>query len=113
MPAVLPVVIKALGEARAAPSRRPDRLRPDDLGDVAEAENYNADVIRPLDKPLTGEGGIVVLRGNLVPDGAVHEAFGGDAGADAAHAAAPSCSRTSRTTTSASRIPLSTSTRAA
>ena len=25
--------------------------------DVAEAENYNADVIRPLDKALTGDGG--------------------------------------------------------
>jgi dihydroxy-acid dehydratase len=32
---------------------------------------YNADVIRPLDRPFAGSGGLVVLRGNLAPDGAV------------------------------------------
>ena len=32
---------------------------------------YNRDVIRSLDNPLTPEGGIAVLRGNLCPDGAV------------------------------------------
>lgn len=36
-----------------------------------DSEIYNADVILPLDKPLTQEGGIVVLRGNLAPRGAV------------------------------------------
>jgi dihydroxyacid dehydratase/phosphogluconate dehydratase len=32
---------------------------------------HNADVIRDWDQGLTDEGGIVVLRGNLAPDGAV------------------------------------------
>ena len=36
-----------------------------------EAPNYNAEVIRPLDRPLTEHGGIAVLRGNLAPNGAV------------------------------------------
>jgi len=36
-----------------------------------EAPNYNSEVIRGLDNPLTPQGGIVVLRGNLVPNGAV------------------------------------------
>jgi L-arabonate dehydrase len=37
----------------------------------AEAPNWNAEVIRPFDKPLVASGGIAVLRGNLSPDGAV------------------------------------------
>ena len=36
-----------------------------------DAPNYNADIIRPLDNPLTAQGGVAVLRGNLAPDGAV------------------------------------------
>jgi dihydroxy-acid dehydratase len=36
-----------------------------------EAPNYNAEVIRPLERPLTEHGGIAVLRGNLAPNGAV------------------------------------------
>jgi dihydroxy-acid dehydratase len=32
---------------------------------------YNPDVIRPLDRPFAPSGGLVVLRGNLAPDGAV------------------------------------------
>jgi L-arabonate dehydrase len=35
------------------------------------ASNWNAEVIRPLDKALVEHGGIAVLRGNLAPDGAV------------------------------------------
>jgi dihydroxy-acid dehydratase len=38
---------------------------------VAAAENWNRDVIRPLDMPMAPEGGTVILRGNLCPDGAV------------------------------------------
>jgi len=42
------------------------------IGDnVAAAENWNRDVIRPLDMPMAAEGGTVILRGNLCPDGAV------------------------------------------
>ena len=38
---------------------------------VKDAPTYNHDVIRPLTNPLTEEGGIAILRGNLAPDGAV------------------------------------------
>jgi dihydroxyacid dehydratase/phosphogluconate dehydratase len=38
---------------------------------VADAPNYNGEVIRSFDAPLTPQGGIAVLRGNLAPDGAV------------------------------------------
>lgn len=42
------------------------------LGDnIAAAEVYNDDVIRPLDKPIYAEGALAVLRGNLAPDGVV------------------------------------------
>ncbi|HET6158512.1 MAG TPA: IlvD/Edd family dehydratase [Dongiaceae bacterium] len=37
----------------------------------ASAPNYNTEVIRPIEDPLTDQGGIVVLRGNLAPSGAV------------------------------------------
>ena len=36
-----------------------------------DAVNYNHDVITPLEKPFKPQGGIVVLRGNLAPNGAV------------------------------------------
>src|SRR5262245_25955221 len=38
---------------------------------VAEAACHNRDVIRELSNPIFREGGTVVLRGNLCPDGAV------------------------------------------
>lgn len=38
---------------------------------VAAAECYNRDVIRTFAEPLHPEGGTIVLRGNLAPDGAV------------------------------------------
>ncbi len=42
------------------------------LGDnIAGAEVYNADVIRPRTQALLESGGLAVLRGNLAPDGAV------------------------------------------
>ena len=42
------------------------------LGDlIADAECYDDAVIRPLDRPVTAQGGIVVLTGNLSPDGAI------------------------------------------
>jgi L-arabonate dehydrase len=40
----------------------------DRLGNVA---CYDDEVIRPRDNPLTPDGGIMVLRGNLAPDGAI------------------------------------------
>ncbi len=38
---------------------------------IADAVNFNADVIRPLSNPVYHEGSLAVLRGNLAPDGAV------------------------------------------
>jgi len=38
---------------------------------VETAECHNREVIHALDSPLHGEGGTIVLRGNLAPDGAV------------------------------------------
>ncbi len=38
---------------------------------IADAVNYNDDVIRPLSNPLYHEGSLAVLKGNLAPDGAV------------------------------------------
>lgn len=38
---------------------------------AAEAQVFNEDVIRPMDKPYHAEGGIFILKGNVAPDGAV------------------------------------------
>jgi len=65
----LPTVMKSLGE----------RLHGDALTvngrtqaeNIKDAENFNEDVIRPLDNPVAENGGIAVLRGNLAPLGAV------------------------------------------
>jgi dihydroxy-acid dehydratase len=65
----LPVVLRHLlpllhGEAPTVNGRT--------LGDnVREARCWNEDVIRPLEPPLRPEGGLVILTGNLCPDGAV------------------------------------------
>ncbi|MCG6903314.1 MAG: dihydroxy-acid dehydratase, partial [Rhodobacter sp.] len=67
----LPVVLKRLGEA--------GQLHKDALTvsgatvweEVKDVTNWNEDVILPVDRALTPQGGIAVLRGNLAPDGAV------------------------------------------
>ena len=38
---------------------------------IAGAEVYNDDVIRPLANPIYAEGALAVLKGNLAPDGCV------------------------------------------
>jgi L-arabonate dehydrase len=38
---------------------------------IADAENYNTDVITPLSKPFKEKAGIAILKGNLSPRGAV------------------------------------------
>jgi L-arabonate dehydrase len=38
---------------------------------IADAQNYNTEVIQPLDRPFKEKAGIAVLRGNLAPRGAV------------------------------------------
>ena len=67
----LPVVMRALAEG--------GKLHRDALTvsggslweEVRDVKNWNQDVIRPVDKALTKQGGIVVLKGNLAPKGAV------------------------------------------
>jgi L-arabonate dehydrase len=67
----LPVVLRRLGEA--------GQLHRDALtvsggpiwDEVKDVTNWNEDVILPADRPLTDQGGIAVLRGNLAPNGAV------------------------------------------
>ena len=39
--------------------------------EIAKAKNYNHDVIRPFDAPYSATGGLMILRGNLAPDGGV------------------------------------------
>jgi dihydroxy-acid dehydratase len=39
--------------------------------EIAGAEVYDEEVIRPLDRPVSREGGLAILRGTLAPDGAV------------------------------------------
>jgi dihydroxy-acid dehydratase len=38
---------------------------------IADAENYNTEVIKPLSAPFKEKAGIAILRGNLAPRGAV------------------------------------------
>ena len=45
---------------------------------IAGAEVYNREVIRPLTRPLSPEGGLAVLRGSLAPDGAVIKTVAAD-----------------------------------
>jgi dihydroxy-acid dehydratase len=50
------------------------------LGEEAQAaqETAEQEVVRPLDRPLKQSGGLVVLRGNLAPDGCVLKVAGHD-----------------------------------
>lgn len=67
----LPAVLRALGE-RDLLNRNALTVNGRTIWEnCREAPNWNPDVIRPTDTPLTANGGIAVLRGNLAPDGAV------------------------------------------
>ena len=67
----LPVVLRMLGEA--------GKLNKDVLtvsggpiwDEVKDVRNWNDDVIRPVERALTLQGGIAVLKGNLAPKGCV------------------------------------------
>jgi len=45
---------------------------------IAGAKIHNSDVIRTPENPMQAEGGLVVLRGNLAPDGAVIKSTAAD-----------------------------------
>lgn len=67
----LPVVLKRLGEAGLLHRDALTVSGETAWDQVKDARNWNEDVIRPAGKPLTDQGGIAVLRGNLAPGGAV------------------------------------------
>ena len=52
----------------------------DVIKDVPARPRDDQDVIRPWDKPLAPQGHIVILRGNLAPEGAVAKVSGGGYG---------------------------------
>ncbi len=67
----LPVVIKRLGEAGILHKDALTVSGGSIWDEVKEVQNWNADVILPVEKALTKSGGVAVLRGNLAPNGAV------------------------------------------
>ena len=68
----LPAVLRRLGEADRLPHKEALTVNGQTLWDnVKDAPLYNDQVIRELDNPLVGDGGMCVLRGNLAPKGAV------------------------------------------
>ncbi|MGR3804650.1 L-arabinonate dehydratase [Marinibacterium profundimaris] len=67
----LPVVLKRLGEAGQLHREALTVSGSTIWDEVKGAVNYNEEVIRPADRPLTDKGGIAVLRGNIAPNGAI------------------------------------------
>jgi len=67
----LPVVIRRLGEAGLLHRDALTVSGQTAWEQVADVANWNEDVILPADRPLTAQGGIAVLKGNLAPQGAV------------------------------------------
>lgn len=67
----LPVVIKRLGEAGLLNRDALTVSGQTAWEQVKDAQNHNEDVILPVERALTSSGGIVVLKGNLAPKGAV------------------------------------------
>ena len=67
----LPAIVRALGEKGLLNKDAVTVNGKSIWENCQNAPNYNADVIRPFDKPLVESGGIAVLTGNLAPDGAV------------------------------------------
>ncbi|WP_244830247.1 IlvD/Edd family dehydratase [Caballeronia sp. TF1N1] len=68
----LPGVIRRLGEAGLLPY--PDALTANGRSlwdNTKDAPIHDAEVIRPLDRPLVEDGALCILRGNLAPNGAV------------------------------------------
>lgn len=67
----LPVVIKRLGEAGLLHKEALTVSGQTAWEQVKDVTNHNEDVILPAEKALTRSGGVVVLKGNLAPKGAV------------------------------------------
>jgi len=67
----LPVVIRHLAEAGKLHNNALTVSGSSIWEEVQNVKNWNPDVILPVEKALTQKGGIVVLKGNLAPKGAV------------------------------------------
>ena len=67
----LRAVMRAMAEAGLIHADAPTVAGPSIGEIIRDAPSYNGEVIRSLDAPLTPQGGIAVLRGNLAPGGAV------------------------------------------
>ncbi len=67
----LPVVLKRLGEGGLLHKDALTVSGETVWDEVRDVMNHNGDVILPTDKALTQSGGIVVVKGNLAPKGAV------------------------------------------
>ncbi len=67
----LPVILQRLGEAGLLHKDAVTVSGSSIWSEVKDAVNHNEDVILPVDRPLTSQGGIAVLKGNLAPNGAV------------------------------------------
>ena len=67
----LPVVLKRLGEGGLLHKDALTVSGETVWDEVRDVMNHNEDVIFPTDKALTQSGGIVVVKGNLAPKGAV------------------------------------------
>jgi L-arabonate dehydrase len=67
----LPAVLRTLGEHGLLDKNAPTVTGQSIWDNVKDAPNFNTEVIRTFDNPHTAHGGMVILRGNLAPDGAV------------------------------------------
>jgi L-arabonate dehydrase len=68
----LPGVLRRMGEGGLLPHKDALTVNGKSIWDnVVDAPIHNAEVIRPLDKPLVADGSMCILRGNLSPRGAV------------------------------------------
>jgi dihydroxy-acid dehydratase len=67
----LPVVLRQLAEAGILHRELRSVTGATLWENCAAAENFNPEVILPMERALAAEGGIAVLRGNLAPPGAV------------------------------------------
>jgi len=67
----LPAVMRSLGEHGLLNRDAPTVTGATAWENVADAPNYNSEVIREFTAALAPQGGIAVLRGNLAPQGAV------------------------------------------
>jgi dihydroxy-acid dehydratase len=67
----LPVVLKRLGEGGQLHKTALTVSGQTIWDEVKDVRNWNEDVILPISKALTQQGGIAVVRGNLAPQGAV------------------------------------------